>query len=525
MKKFVDNRTGRVFNENSWIHTRRSRRQISWSFHIHKKNAVRKKNIETDCVPSRCERNGDQSKTKFLSNGFGRNCSSRRNEKSFLSEFLQSFREKSAHFISSAYLISSQNIVHRSVIDGFLFTTLAEDVFTLVYAQLELLDGFLTSTNLTITDTGEAVLVNVLLSIIRIVLCKQMHYGRSMLFLQDLDSCIARANDYWIMGEKTSDMMLNVSKKYYNHLTWKAHDLKTGLDEWGFVTSLVKQEASNLIDQLNSDAVEASHHVAIFIIQVVHRSDIPHELFSRHWEEDLTNNEVARYIVRVFANYLPGIEDFLVTPCLYHKVLITLVRCTICFYLKCFVLKASRIRISTSWRNKTGEKFFRNPRRALMRMTHDIQVFETFFQKFSAGNVALTKIIGNEFSSFCTLLFECSSYALGGNSLESLSDFIIVIHKRTGANLDITRHFLSDVFTLMGQKQFRYEVRDIFSKTEGELRKIDECIEGEKNMGFPVQERSTESVYFQLDEMLKSIYEERILQEKATFCGTIKTIF
>jgi len=408
------------------------------------------------------------------------------------------------------------------MIDGFLCTTLAEDVFTLVYAQLELLDEFLVSSKLTITDAGEAVLVNVLLSIIRIILCKQIHYGRSTLFLHDLDSCIARANDYWRMGEETSGMMLNVSEKYYKHLTWEGNHLKKGLEEWGFVTSLVKQKASNLMDQLNSDAVVASHHVAVCIIQAVQRSDISHELFSRHWEEDLTNNEVAKYIVRVYANYLSDIKNLFATDCLYHKVLITLTRCTICYYLKSFLLKANRTRRSSSWIKKNGHEFFRSPKRALMRMKYDMQVFENFFLSLSGENAALTKIVEHEFSSFHVLFFECSSYALGENSAETFRDFIIVVHKRIGTNLDITRHFLSDIFTLMRKSQLRYDVKGVVLNMEQELTRIKQNIEGGEKACHSMQERNDVSSYFQLDEMLRLLYEERILQENATFCGAVE---
>jgi len=279
-----------------------------------------------------------------------------------------------------------------------------------------------------------------------------------------------------------------------------------------------------LIDRLNLDAVEASHHVAICIIQAIQQLDIPRELFSRHWEEDLTNNEVAKYIVRVYSNYLSDIKHFLVSDCLYHKVLITLARCTICFYLKRFIFKASRIRSSTSWydNGKACKESFRSPRRALMRMTHDIQVFQNFFLTFSGESTALSKIIANEFSIFRLLFLECSSYALERNSPDSLEDFIVVIHKRTGADSNITRHFLSDVFILMSENELRYCVRDTIGNMKDELDRIKESIEDEKNNNLPAQARNAESAFFQLDQMLKAVYEDRILQENVIFCGMIK---
>jgi hypothetical protein len=404
--------------------------------------------------------------------------------------------------------MSSQDSIHRSAIDGSLFTTLAEDVFTLVHAQLALLDEFLVSANLAMTDTGDAIVADALLSIFRILYCKQIHYGRSSLFLRDVDSCIARANDYWMMGEKTNSMMENISEKHYNHLTWKAEKSKRALAEWDIAANLVKQEASNLIDRMNSDAVEASHHVAICLIQVIQQLDIPRELFSRHWEEDLTNNEVAKYIVRVYANYLPDMEHSLVSECLFHKVVITLARCTICFYLKSFIFKASRLRSSNPWYDSD---------------TYDIEVFQNFFLTLSEGNSALTKIISNEFSVFRLLFLECSNYAVGQNSPDTLENFIIVIHKRTGADSDITRHFLSDVFILMSEKrELNYCVRDSIRNMKDDLDMVKESIEEEKNSDLPAHARNADSAFFQLDEMLKEVYEERILQENTDFCGTLR---
>eukprot|EP00536_Pseudo-nitzschia_multiseries_P010253 jgi/Psemu1/307154/fgenesh1_kg.306_\ len=44
-----------------------------------------------------------------------------------------------------------------------------------------------------------------------------------------------------------------------------------------------------------------------------------------------------------------------------------------------------------------------------------------------------------------------------------------------------------------------------------------------RNLSPPVQATKADSAYFCLDEMLKTVYEERILQESATLCGGIGT--
>lgn len=379
------------------------------------------------------------------------------------------------------------------------------------------------STDLSVTDTGDAVVADSLLSIFRIVLCKQIHYGRSSLFLRDIETCIARANDYWIMGEKTDSMMQNIAGKHYRHLTLKAKRLGSELGEWDIAAHLVEQEASKLIDRMDSDATEAVNRAAVYMIKAIQQLDIPKELFSRHWEENLTNNEVAKYIVGVYANYLSDMKRAFVSDCLYHKVLVTLARCTICFYLKSFIYKASRVRRSNSWydNRKERKEYFRNPRRALMRMTHDIEIFQDFFLTLAKGSAAVTKIMANEFSLFRSLFLECSSFAVGENSPDFLQDFIVVLHKRTGADSTITRYFLSDVFILMGEKKRNYFVRDSIDKMKDDLDKIKESIDDEKGDDKQAA-KGTERAFFELDEMLKVAYMERMLQEGAIFCGIIR---
>ena len=156
-------------------------------------------------------------------------------------------------------------------------------------------------------------------------------------------------------------------------------------------------------------------------------------------------------------------------------------------------------------------------------MKYDIEVFEDYFFALSEGSTALTKIISNEFSEFRLLFLECGTFALGDNSPDFLKDFIIVVHKRTGADSNITRHFLSDVFILMGEKERNYFVRDSIQNMKEDLDKIKESLDKENDKGLPAQGgKGSESSFFQLDEMLKVVYSERILQENAVYCGIVR---
>lgn len=442
------------------------------------------------------------------------------------SDFLRRFRENGAHFISSAYLMSTRGNIKTSPIDGSLCSSLPEDVFTLVETQLALVHEFLETADLSTADSGDAIVADALLSIFRILCWKQIHYGCTSLFLHDLQSCIARANDYCRMGQKTNDLMRNVSGRHYRYLAWENADEGTELPEWNTTNALVQQEASRLIDQLNADSVQASQHAAIRIIQTIEQLDIPHELFSRHWEEDLTNNEVARYIVKVCSNSLSEVNASLVSTYLYQKVVVTLVRCIICFYVKCLVLKADRMKCY--YRRRTSRRkrksFFRSPNRALLRMTHDIQLFKDFFLQISEGSTALHKIIANEFSILSQIVLESSSCALGECKRENLEQFMIVVHKRTGANLETTRRFLSDIFALMSDGNNEYYVRETVNGMKEDLERLKEIIEEREIISCERSQMKSDRAYFRLDEMLKAEYEDRVIQEKSFFCAGLERI-
>jgi len=279
--------------------------------------------------------------------------------------------------------------------------------------------------------------------------------------------------------------------------------------------------------------VEAARHVAISMIETISHLDIPRELFSGHWEQDLTHNEVATYIVRVYAHKLADIERSLVSEYLYHKVLITLARCTICFYLKRFLSKASRVRALRALGGKSHQGVFISPTKALLRMKYDLEVFRDFFRSLCQGNAAVSKILANDFSSFSLLFLECgASCALGQNRLE---DFILVVHKRTGADADVTRHFLSDLSVLMSggnqhqqpqshqphQPPHQKSVTECMRTMQANLEVIRQSVVAEayRNTNEDV-DSTANAAHFALDRMLKEMYEERILQEKLDLCGT-----
>ena len=77
--------------------------------------------------------------------------------------------------------MSSQSSIRRSCIDGSISTTLAEDVFTIVDAQIAVLNDFLEATNLALTDTGNAIVTDALLSIFRMIFFTTQYNMKSVI--------------------------------------------------------------------------------------------------------------------------------------------------------------------------------------------------------------------------------------------------------------------------------------------------------------------------------------------------------
>lgn len=428
--------------------------------------------------------------------------------------FLRSFRENGAECVSAAYLMQqTTQSLSRSSTSGTISTTLPEDVFTLVETQLSLLDDYLQSSQLARTDEGDAILVDGLLSILRILYTKQTHYRDALIL--DMESCLAAANDFQRMGEKIETLISDLSRDY-PHLCWDANVTKERLSDWDVSVGLVGSQASHLVDLYGKDAVLAAQRAAIFVMRTIQQSDIPCELFSSRWEDELLRNEVAGSIVRTFDDYLVDMKQYLESDYLYQKVVAALVRATVCFYIQCFVIKAEKARHR---KNRSGATFH-SPKRAVTRIKYDVQAFGDYFREVTDGNEALKRLVMNELSVL-TLLLECMAYAAGQSGTDSLEEFVLVVHKRTGAKSTITRYFLSDIYVLMARKMGEHHlVEQTVRRMKSDLDRVTERV-NEKKDAFCLDQVSPETACFRLDEMLQALYEERILQEQASLCGTL----
>ena len=128
----------------------------------------------------------------------------------------------------------------------------------------------------------------------------------------------------------------------------------------------------------------------------------------------------------------------------------------------------------------------------------------------------------DEFDVFNVLL-ECMTNASGRGAIDNENELILVVHKRTGADSDITRFFISDIYVLLGKKNEHLLVEKSVRRMRKDLDIISSRM-AEKRDAFPATAGSSttsETSHFRLDHMLQTVYEDRLLQERLSLCGNL----
>ena len=151
-------------------------------------------------------------------------------------------------------------------------------------------------------------------------------------------------------------------------------------------------------------------------------------------------------------------------------------------------------------------------------MNYDIEVLREYFGNIAKDIPSLGRVVDTEFSVF-ELLLECMWLAVDRKPGDSLEEYVVVVHKKvSGANSAVTRHLLSDLWLLMGP-------RDEHHSIESEVRMMDAELQ---NVTSRVQEIAVKHVRavndaacLQLDEVLRNLYQDRILQENSSACRNL----
>ncbi len=402
--------------------------------------------------------------------------------------------------------------IHRSAISGSLTTALPEDVFHLIDMQLSLLEEYLQAKHIVNTETGISVLTECVHSIVRNLWYHQSNYRYT--FLRDVESSIAAANDHLRMMNKVEKMMRQIAKGF-PQLDWEEQG------QGGSTTSAIRRDVSSLIFMFSSDAVNASQRVVGYIMRDIQTSNIALDLFTSKWEDVMVHNEVAISVVKTLEDYLNDVRNYIEHEFLYCKIVAALVRATVSFYVQCFVKKAQQMRhiMKRDFARKRAQKFaFRSTRRAITRMTYDVQIFRDYFHSLAHDFPPLMRLVSDELS-ILVVLIECMCLAAGHMEDGCLNQYAVVVHKKiTGTNSAVTRHFLSDVWLLLGPKDAHLKIEREVKMMDKDLQRISARVKEEA----PCHATTTDqSMYPRLDKVLRSLYEDRIIQENSFLCGSI----
>jgi hypothetical protein len=408
--------------------------------------------------------------------------------------------------------------MNKSVTTGVLTTSLAEDIFFLVEVQLNVMHDFLEDAGILNSDDGEDVIEDALLAILRCIWAEQTRHRDT--FLTSFELCCATANDFFRMMTRIEGLVSILELKY-PFLEWNALEGDTK-------TEVFRREANDLATLFVSDAVYAAQSTHLFVMRSLRESSVSADFFGRDWEDRYVHNEVMWTMIRVFEDYNNDIQNFLCNDFLYHKVVVALVRASVSYYVQLILRKSGYVQqkstkkysFSSSEEERRKNLPFACSARALCRMMYDIRILQDYFHKIAKGCQPLTRVVANEMNSL-TIIHEFMGLAVGHTGLDSLEEFMVVIHKRSGANADVTRHFLNDLWILAAQQDQVHRIGATFATMKSELDMVSARMKETTKKPKPGQQREGKDITPHLEQMLREYYEDRIWQEKSSGCGSM----
>ena len=226
--------------------------------------------------------------------------------------------------------------------DKSVFTSLCEDVFSLVNIQVDFLHAYLLNKRIDKTEIGRKVVLTTMLCLVRnLHQLQQQHRDR---FLTDLKSSCAAANDFLRMIECFDDILDAVHRRY-PRLKALLMNPVTALNKGDCTKmALLEQESSDLVALYANDAVYSVQRSQIYVMKVIQNSTIQQDLFSAAWEDEFVHNEVSLAIVNTLEDFLCDCYAHLSDAFLYGKIVSVLIQSTVSFYFKCLVQKADDAR-------------------------------------------------------------------------------------------------------------------------------------------------------------------------------------
>ena len=453
-----------------------------------------------------------------------------------------------------------ENSVRRSSAAGALSTSLPEDVAFLVDTQVAVLRGYLESSGLWEDSArGAALFADGMLHVVHSLMEAQRLSRRSALVaFGTLEDCCAASNDFLRLAEKMESLLEKLHDDVPFTREVKGHERQkeekktadTGLasaekddDDDGtsvFAVAYLNGQWNEYVSQLSRDAVSCAEQAQQFAMRAITRSTtIASDLFGRDWEDVWTNNEVACRLVDLVDDFLSDLYVYLSNDYCYRKAAANVCKAVVCFYVRCLVVKAESVSKEGRRLRRTMAMMgmnpsvgggvdlgigggsrgdepgpFRSASRALMRMRGDIRILKDYFSSKADGDAALSRIVSEEMY-ILELIREC----LDAGDEDSLQSFIVVIHKRTGADSLVTAMFVQDLWTLVEDEKGKSGLNEAMMGMEQDLHMVTARMKEVQlaNAGGAGKKKDQIS-FVRLDEMLKALYEDRLVHGALPAC-------
>ena len=402
--------------------------------------------------------------------------------------------------------------------DESVFTTLCEDVYSLVNVQVDVLHEYLLVKKIDKTDIGRRVVLITMRCLVRNL--HQLQLQHRDRFLLDLESSCAAANDFLRMIECFDDLLDAVHRRYPRLKALLMNPVTALNKDDCEAMTLLEQESSDLVALYGNDAVYSVQRSQIYVMKMIQNSSIQQDLFSAAWEDEFVHNEVSLAIVNTLEDFLCECYDHLSDAFLYGKIVSALMQSTVCFYVKCLVQKAddSRRRKRKLAIGAPTDSPFRSPRRVVLRMMYDIEVFRSYFEGIAKQLPGLSKLVDEELSVL-VVLHECLISLAENSSASTFDELIMVLHKRTGANVGVTRLMMKDLALLAAcRPDNRRMLKATLEGMEGDLKLLSsnlDQIQREQKQSKPRDQLSG----LRLKDVLEQIYDQRILSEQVRAFG------
>lgn len=322
------------------------------------------------------------------------------------------------------WLVNVYNAEHAKTQteEGKLTTSLCEDVYSLAGVQLRTIRERL-------TKKSDVLVLAVNIIFNSLALQQRMHRD---LFLTDLETCCAAANDFLRMSDSCEDILSEL-REATNFSEQSIDDL---------------YEQSNVLLQLYStDAVFAAQRSYMYVFEPI-EEEVGEALFDDIWEKSLTHNELALTVVRTLEDYMTDLETWL-EDLMVRKVVDALVIATLNFYIRRLLLKAEK--------KSSRASSFDDPLLAYQRITGDLKIFRNYFEGLVRTFPALQRVIDQEFQVM-DLVMTMLSAAAGISDTEPTE--LVWEFQKIIKDVQLTKCTVGNLFHLMNPKE-EYRIYEI----------------------------------------------------------------